>query len=73
MMQLMVDDLDAWWGHIESLNLTATFDVQPPRAPALQPWGLRIAYVFDPCGVLWHVAERRADTPQDESNPALRH
>lgn len=65
MIQLMVDDLDAWWAHIERLDLPATFGVQAPRAPAVQPWGLRTAYVFDPSGVLWHVAERRAEASQD--------
>lgn len=59
MMQLMVDDLDGWWKHIEDLDLPARFGVPQPRAPALQPWGLRIAYIVDPAGVLWHVAERR--------------
>ncbi|MCE9578174.1 MAG: glyoxalase [Deltaproteobacteria bacterium] len=65
MMQLMVDDLDAWWAHITALDLPATFGVPPPRPPALQPWGLRIAYLQDPSGVLWHVAQRRADEPSD--------
>jgi uncharacterized glyoxalase superfamily protein PhnB len=65
MMQLMVDDLDAWWQHIASLNLAERFGVQAPRAPAMQPWGLRVAYLFDPCGVLWHVCQRRNDTVQD--------
>src|SRR5689334_15700277 len=50
MMQLMVDDLDAWWTHIESLNLADRFGVHAPRAPELQSWGLRVAYVFDPSG-----------------------
>jgi hypothetical protein len=65
MMQLMVDDLNAWWAHIESLDLHTHFGVPPPKAPALQPWGLRIAYVIDPSGVLWHVAERRSNVPHD--------
>ena len=65
MMQLMVDDLDAWWKHIESLDLAGAFGVGPPRPPALQPWGLRVAYVFDPSGVLWHVAQRRDGKPSD--------
>ena len=59
MMQLMVDDLDAWWSHIEGLDLPGKFNVPPPRPPATQPWGLRIAYVVDPSGVLWHIAQRR--------------
>ncbi|MGA8038192.1 MAG: VOC family protein [Candidatus Acidiferrales bacterium] len=58
MMQLMVDDLDAWWAHIVSLDLPGKFGVQAPAPPAMQPWGLRVAYVFDPAGVLWHVAQR---------------
>jgi uncharacterized glyoxalase superfamily protein PhnB len=65
MMQLMVDDLDAWWHHIIALDLPVKFGVRPPKAPALQPWGLRVAYVFDPSGVLWHIAERRENAPAD--------
>lgn len=57
-MHMMVDDLDAWWGHIESLDLAQRFGVQAPRAPKAEPWGLRVAYVFDPAGVLWHFAAR---------------
>jgi hypothetical protein len=65
MMQMMVDDVDAWWERIESLQLPKVFGVQAPKAPAMQPWGLRVAYVYDPTGVLWHVAERRENTPAD--------
>ena len=65
MMQLMVDDLDAWWAHIDGLDLPAKFKVKPPRAPAMQPWGLRIAYVWDPTGVLWHIGQRRDGAIQD--------
>ena len=66
MMQLMVDDLDAWWEHITSLDLPSQFGVPPPKAPAMQPWGLRIAYLVDPSGVLWHVAQRRNGVAQDQ-------
>lgn len=65
MMQLMVDDLDAWWSRIRSLELPAKFGVPEPKPPALQPWGLRVAYLVDPSGVLWHVAERRAGVVHD--------
>jgi uncharacterized glyoxalase superfamily protein PhnB len=65
MMQLMVDDLDAWWAHIDGLDLVGRFGVQPPRVPAMQPWGLRIAYVWDPSGVLWHIGQRREAATQD--------
>jgi uncharacterized glyoxalase superfamily protein PhnB len=65
MMHLMVDHLDEWWTYIERLDLPATFGVQSPRAPAMQPWGLRVAYLFDPSGVLWHIAERRPNVEYD--------
>ena len=65
MMQLMVDDLDAWWAHIEALDLPRSFSVAPPKPPKMQPWGLRVAYICDPSGVLWHVAQRREDAPSD--------
>jgi predicted enzyme related to lactoylglutathione lyase len=65
MMQLMVDDLDAWWARIESLDLVTAFGVRPPRPPRLQSWGLRVAFVFDPSGVLWHIAARRPDVAHD--------
>jgi uncharacterized glyoxalase superfamily protein PhnB len=57
MMHLLVKDVENWWRHIESLDLSRNYDVQAPSAPALQPWGLTVAYVFDPSGVLWHVAQ----------------
>ena len=66
MMQLMVDDLDAWWTRLLSLDLPANFGVPKPKPPAMQPWGLRIAYIVDPSGVLWHIAQRRPDTAHDE-------
>jgi catechol 2,3-dioxygenase-like lactoylglutathione lyase family enzyme len=61
MMQLLVDDLDAWWTRIASLDLPERFGVLAPREPAMQPWRLRVAYVIDPSGVLWHFAERPDD------------
>ena len=66
MMQLMVDDLDSWWTHVSSLALSARFGVPEPKPPTVQPWGLRVAYVIDPSGVLWHVAQRRPGTGHDE-------
>ncbi|MFN0120801.1 MAG: glyoxalase [Blastocatellia bacterium] len=65
MMQLMVADLEAWWEHITALDLPGQFGVPAPKVPAMQPWGLRIAYLTDPSGVLWHVAQRRNGVVQD--------
>ena len=56
-MQLSVSDLDAWWARIEALDLPGRHGVKPPLAPKLMPWGLTVAFVFDPSGVLWHFAQ----------------
>ena len=65
MMQLMVDDVDAWWAHITQLDLPRRFRVRPPQPPAVQPWGLRVLYLTDPSGILWHIAERREGVVHD--------
>jgi uncharacterized glyoxalase superfamily protein PhnB len=59
MMQLMVRDVHAWWARIAALDLAGKYGVRAPVAPRLQPWGLVVAFVFDPSGVLWHVAQAR--------------
>ena len=56
MMHLLVEDLDCWWRHIASLGLDQRFGVGPPRPPEKESWGLRVAYLWDPTGVLWHIA-----------------
>jgi len=60
MMHLSVKDLDAWWTRIAALDLATKYGVRPPTAPAMQPWGLRVTYVVDPSGVLWHIAQARS-------------
>jgi uncharacterized glyoxalase superfamily protein PhnB len=57
MIQLLVRDVDAWWQRIDPAKLVAEFGVKEPRAPALQSWGMRVGFLFDPSSVLWHVAE----------------
>jgi predicted enzyme related to lactoylglutathione lyase len=65
LMQMMVDDLDSWWSQIEAMDLSGRFGVSPPKPPAMQPWGLRVAYIVDPAGALWHVAQRRPNVVCD--------
>jgi uncharacterized glyoxalase superfamily protein PhnB len=57
MMQLMVRNADDWWQRIDAAHLVATFGVAPPRPPSVQPWGMKVGFLSDPSGVLWHVAE----------------
>lgn len=55
-MHVLVEDVQAWWQYINSLDLANQFGVSPPAPPRVEPWGLTVAYVFDPSGVLWHFA-----------------
>ena len=57
MMHVLVKDVDAWWRHLNSLDLAGQFGVAPPAAPRVEPWGLSVTYLFDPSGLLWHFAE----------------
>jgi hypothetical protein len=58
MVQMLVRDGDAWWQrHVDGPQLVADFDVKAPRPPAMQSWGMKVGYIFDPSGVLWHIAE----------------
>jgi hypothetical protein len=60
MMQLMVEDADDWWKHIEAVGLKTKYPDIMLKPPAMQPWGLRVLYLTDPTGVLWHIADRRS-------------
>jgi hypothetical protein len=57
MVQLLVRNANLWWERIDNAKLMAAFAVREPRAPAMQDWGLKVGFLFDPSGVLWHVAE----------------
>jgi uncharacterized glyoxalase superfamily protein PhnB len=60
MMHLQVDDADDWYQHIEAAGLRAKYPDITVKSPAMQPWGLRVLYLTDPTGVLWHIADRRS-------------
>lgn len=57
MIQLLVRDVDSWWQKANPSELVDQFSVNAPREPALQSWGMKVGFIFDPSGVLWHVAE----------------
>ena len=59
MLQLAVDDVDAWWASIEAADLAGRYGVRA-KAPKDEPWGARVAYLDDPTGVLWHISQRIA-------------
>jgi catechol 2,3-dioxygenase-like lactoylglutathione lyase family enzyme len=57
MMHLLVQDVDAWWRHIQQVELLKHFPTAKAQAPAVQPWGLKVLFLHDPSGVLWHIAQ----------------
>ena len=58
MMSLTVENVDAWWGYIQRKQFTKKYSGIMCKPPEMQPWGLRVLYLSDPTGVLWHIAER---------------
>lgn len=59
MMSLSVEDSDAWWEHIQRQELAKKYPGIMCRPPQMQPWGLRVLYLSDPSGVLWHISDNR--------------
>jgi uncharacterized glyoxalase superfamily protein PhnB len=59
MMSLAVEDADAWWEHIEGLELAKKYPGIMCKPPKMQPWGIRVLYLSDPTGVLWHITDMR--------------
>jgi uncharacterized glyoxalase superfamily protein PhnB len=57
MVQVLVRNADAWWQRVDTAALVNDFAVKPPIPPAMQHWGLKVGFLFDPSGVLWHIAE----------------
>lgn len=57
MVQLMVADCDAWWRRHDPEGVAKRFGTIRPTAPAMRPWGMKVGFVHDPAGVLWHVTE----------------
>jgi uncharacterized glyoxalase superfamily protein PhnB len=57
MMSLNVEDLDAWWTHIQQQQFTEKYPGIMCKPPAMQPWGMRVLFLSDPTGVLWHISQ----------------
>jgi uncharacterized glyoxalase superfamily protein PhnB len=57
MMSLNVEDADAWWDHIERQELAKKYPGIMCKPPKMQPWGIRVLYLSDPTGVLWHISD----------------
>lgn len=56
MMHLMVEDVDAWWQHVDAQQLATKYGVSV-GVPEDRPWGIRDFTINDPAGVLWRVGQ----------------
>jgi len=66
MMHLLVEDVEAWWNHVNKTGVAAKYKVKVTKIE-LQPWWMRDFCLFDPSGVLWRIGqnvdkERESDT-----------
>ena len=66
MMHLLVEDVEAWWSHVEIQGLIGRYGVKA-EPPDDKPWGIGEFVIIDPSGVLWrigqnieHLSERRS-------------
>jgi hypothetical protein len=59
MLNLIVQDVSAWWSHIRAAGLVDKFPGVKASEPKSQAAGV-ILYLHDPSGVLWHIQQRPA-------------
>ena len=53
---LLVQDVDAWWRHVQAQGLIAKYGLKA-EPPADRPWGIRDFVIVDPTGVLWRIGQ----------------
>jgi uncharacterized glyoxalase superfamily protein PhnB len=56
MMHLLVEDVDAWWHHIQGLGIASKYGTKT-EPPQDRPWGIRDFVIVDPTGVLWRIGQ----------------
>lgn len=65
MMHMLVDDVQAWWQHVQTTGLAERYGVRT-EPPADRPWRIRDFVLFDPTGVLWRIGQN-IDAPEAAS------
>lgn len=56
MMHLLVENVDAWWLHIQESNLVKKYAVKIWPIE-IQPWKMKDFCITDPSGVLWRIGQ----------------
>jgi catechol 2,3-dioxygenase-like lactoylglutathione lyase family enzyme len=59
MMHLLVQDVDAWWSHVQDQGIVAKYGVMIEPVSD-KPWGLRDFAISDPGYVLWRIGQNIA-------------
>jgi hypothetical protein len=54
MMHLLVEDVDAWWHHVQAQRIASKYGIRA-EPPDDRPWGIRDFIIVDPSGVLWRI------------------
>ncbi len=56
MMHIIVNDVDAWWRHVEAKGIASKYNVNI-GLPEDRSWGLRDFTLIDPTGVCWRIGQ----------------
>lgn len=55
-MHILVEDVDAWWNHVQASGVVSKYGVRCTR-PETQPWRMRDFCLADPSGVVWRIGQ----------------
>lgn len=55
-LHLLVEDIDAWWNHLQARGIASTYGVKLTEI-VQQPWRMRDFTLVDPSGVEWCIAQ----------------
>ncbi len=56
MMHILVEDVGAWWRHVNGSGVASKYGVKVTDIET-QPWRMRDFCMFDPSGVLWRIGQ----------------
>jgi hypothetical protein len=61
-MHLLVENVDDWHARVLASGVAERFGVEVGEVVE-QPWAMRDFTLFDPCGVLWRIAQNTPARP----------
>ena len=61
MLYSKVDDVSGLYRRLEAVSQNPRYEGARVQPPEQQPYGALVAYLWDPSGVLWHIAEMSAE------------